>query len=103
MYVVAAMRVSNVLCIRHKLREPFLGLFLGGIGDVAVKAALYKALNEFLEPIRERRAQYEAQPDYVRDVVMEGTRKTRKVADETMRKVREAMKIDYFPGSDLEP
>jgi hypothetical protein len=39
----------------------------------------------------------------VRDIVIEGTRKTRKVADETMSKVREAMKIDYFPGSDLEP
>jgi tryptophanyl-tRNA synthetase len=76
---------------------------IGGIGDVAVKAALSKALNDFLDPIRERRAQYEAQPDYVRDIVMEGTRKTRKVADETMRKVREAMKIDYAPGSDLEP
>jgi tryptophanyl-tRNA synthetase len=76
---------------------------IGGIGDVAVKQALVKVLNDFLDPIRERRARYEARPDYARDVVMEGTRKTRKVADETMRKVREAMKIDYFPGSDLEP
>jgi tryptophanyl-tRNA synthetase len=75
----------------------------GKVGDVEVKQKLIAALNRFLEPIRERRAQYEAQPDYVRDVVMEGTRKTRKVADETMSKVREAMKIDYFPGSDLEP
>lgn len=76
---------------------------IGGIGDVAVKKSLTKALNEFLEPIRERRAQYEAKPEFVREMLMEGTRKTRKVADETMRMVRAAMKIDYFPGTDLEP
>jgi tryptophanyl-tRNA synthetase len=75
---------------------------IGGIGDVAVKRALVKALNEFLDPIRERRAKYEAQPQYVREVLMEGTRRTRQVAQETMRKVRAAMKIDYFPGTDLE-
>src|SRR5205814_7781077 len=50
---------------------------IGGIGDVAVKRALAKALNDFLDPIRERRAHYEQQPDLARDVVMEGTRKTR--------------------------
>jgi tryptophanyl-tRNA synthetase len=75
---------------------------IGGIGDVAVKRALVKALNEFLEPIRERRARYEAQPEYVREILMEGTRRTRQVAQETMRRVRAAMKIDYFPGTDLE-
>ncbi len=76
---------------------------IGGIGDVAVKRSLAKALNDFLEPIRERRAEYEANPSYVHEVLMEGTRKTRKVGDETLRMVREAMKIDYYPGSDLEP
>ena len=70
---------------------------------MAVKRALAKALNDFLDPIRERRAHYEQQPDLVRDIAMEGTRKTRKIADETMRLVRHAMKIDYFPGTDLEP
>jgi tryptophanyl-tRNA synthetase len=76
---------------------------IGGIGDVAVKKALAKALNEFIDPIRERRAQYEGKPELVREILMEGTRKTRKVADETMRLVRHAMKIDYYPGTDLEP
>lgn len=76
---------------------------IGGIGDVAVKRSLTKALNEFLEPIRERRSQYEAKPEFVREVLMEGTRKTKQVADVTMRMVRHAMKIDYFPGTDLEP
>jgi tryptophanyl-tRNA synthetase len=76
---------------------------IGGIGDVAVKRALIKALNEFLDPIREKRAGYESQPEYVREIAMEGTRKALKVAEETMALVRHAMKIDYFPHSDLEP
>lgn len=74
---------------------------IGGIGDVAVKKSLIKAMNDFLDPIRERRAMYDAQPDFVRDVMMEGTRKTRQIGDETMRMVRQAMRIDYFPGTDL--
>lgn len=74
----------------------------GGIGDVAVKRALVRALNDFLEPIREKRTQYEAQPEMVREIIMEGTRKARRVGAETVRMVREAMKIDYFPGTDLE-
>ncbi len=76
---------------------------VGGIGDVAVKRSLANALNDFLEPIRQRRAEIEARPDYVRDVLIEGTRKTKQVGEETMRLVRHAMKIDYFPGTDLEP
>ena len=42
-------------------------------------------------------------PELAKEIIMEGTRKTRKAADETMRLVRHAMKIDYFPGTDLEP
>jgi len=75
---------------------------IGGIGDVAVKRALVKALNDFLEPIREERAKYEDKPDMVREVMMEGTRKARTRGEETIRAVRDAMKIDYFPGTDLE-
>jgi tryptophanyl-tRNA synthetase len=83
--------------------EEFKRLYrIGGIGDVAVKRALIKALNDFLDPIRERRAVYDAQPELVREIMMEGTRKTRETGKETLRLVRHAMKIDYFPGTDLE-
>jgi tryptophanyl-tRNA synthetase len=75
---------------------------IGGIGDVAVKRSLVKALNNFLDPIRERRATYDSNPEMLREIIMEGTRKTRRMGAETMAKVREAMKIDYFPGTDLE-
>lgn len=75
---------------------------IGGIGDVAVKRALVKALNDFLAPIREERAKYENKPEMLREIMMEGTRKARREGEETLRKVRDAMKIDYFPGTDLE-
>lgn len=76
---------------------------IGGIGDVAVKRSLEKVLNDFIGPIRERRAEYEAKPEEVREILMEGTRKARRVGEDTMRMVRHAMKVDYFPHTDLEP
>ncbi|MGA7731327.1 MAG: tryptophan--tRNA ligase [Chloroflexia bacterium] len=82
--------------------EEFKRLYrIGGIGDVAVKRALIKALNDFLDPIRERRTVFEQKPEMVREIVMEGTRRARQRGEETMGLVREAMKLDYFPGTDL--
>ncbi len=69
---------------------------LGTVGDVEVKQKLFAALENFLAPIRERRATYESKPEIVREIVLEGTRRGRGVAQETMREVRAAMKIDYF-------
>jgi len=68
----------------------------GAVGDVEVKQRLFEALARLLEPIRERRAQFEAQPARVREILMEGTRQGRAVAQETMREVRAAMKLTYF-------
>ncbi len=69
---------------------------LGTVGDVEVKQKLFAALDNFLAPIRERRATFESKPEIVREIVLEGTRRARAVAQETMREVRAAMKIDYF-------
>jgi tryptophanyl-tRNA synthetase len=66
------------------------------LGDVAVKRELITALNEKLEPIREKRAQFEAQPDFVWDVLRDGTRRGKERAAGVMEKAREAMKISYF-------
>jgi len=63
----------------------------GKVGDVEVKQKLSKALNEFLEPIRERRSGYEQRPKEVDEILAEGTRQAGKVARETMGMVREAM------------
>ena len=70
----------------------------GTVGDVEVKQRLYDALNHFLTPIRERRAEYEANPKRVYEIIMEGTRRGRELARATMEEVRAAMKIAYKFG-----
>ncbi|HEX2988381.1 MAG TPA: tryptophan--tRNA ligase [Chloroflexota bacterium] len=68
----------------------------GKVGDVEVKKKLAKALNEFLEPIRERRAYYEQNPHLLDEIIQSGSEKVRAVAAETIRQAREAMGIYYF-------
>jgi tryptophanyl-tRNA synthetase len=63
----------------------------GKVGDVEVKQKLARALNDFLEPFRERRAQYEGKPELVEEILMEGTRRMRQEARETLALVRQAM------------
>jgi len=70
----------------------------GKVGDVEVKKKLVKALNDFLAPIRERRAEYDRDEKQIDDVLIEGSRRARRVARETMRQVRQAMKINYLFG-----
>ena len=67
----------------------------GGTAADEVKEKLFKALNAFLEPIRARREQFASKPEHVREIIVEGTRKGRAVAQETMAEVRAAMKISY--------
>jgi tryptophanyl-tRNA synthetase len=67
----------------------------GTVGDVEVKERLFNALNEFLEPIRARRSEFAARRSDVREIVLEGTRKGRALAQQTMGEVRTAMKISY--------
>jgi tryptophanyl-tRNA synthetase len=63
----------------------------GKVGDVEVKEKLIRAINEFLDPIRERRASYETQPGLVEETLRDGIQRMRQESDETMRLVREAM------------
>jgi len=67
----------------------------GKVGDVEVKTKLARALNAYLEPIRERRAQVLSKPDHLREILFEGSRRARLVAAETMTRVRDAVKISY--------
>jgi tryptophanyl-tRNA synthetase len=67
----------------------------GAVGDVEVKAKLAKALNATLEPIRARRRELAARPDYVRDVLADGSKRAREVARATMARVREAVHLRY--------
>ncbi len=68
---------------------------VGTVGDVEVKERLYQALENFIGPIRERRARYAAQRAAVREIMMDGTQRGRAIAQETLAEVREAMKIAY--------
>jgi len=68
----------------------------GKVGDVEVKKDLAIAINNFLRPIREKRDYYEKNPKLVEEALMAGTDNARKIADETMRMVRSAMKIDSY-------
>ena len=68
----------------------------GGLGDVKVKKFLFAVLNDFLTPIRERRAYYEAHPEEVITALAEGTEEARRTAAQTLKEVKQAMQIDYF-------
>ena len=68
----------------------------GKRGCVACKKQLAHNINEFLNPIREKRKYYEQRPELVEKILIEGTNKARKTAKETMKKVKKAMKLDYF-------
>ncbi len=68
----------------------------GQVGDIEVKKYLAKILNNFLDPIRKRRAEYKAQPGLVEKILKEGTEKAREEAQKTLVEVKRAMKIDYF-------
>lgn len=69
----------------------------GKVGDVEVKRKLAAAINAFLTPFRERRAQYEAQPSLIDEVIAAGTARARAEAAETMRRVRDAMGMYRLP------
>jgi tryptophanyl-tRNA synthetase len=65
------------------------------MGDVVVKRALIDCLNDLLEPIRTRRAEFEKDDAYLWDVISDGTRRGRARAGEVMEAVRSAMKLNY--------
>jgi len=67
----------------------------GKVGDVEVKTKLAKALNAHLEPMRARRAELLAKPAALREILFEGSRRARAVAQETMNRVRTAVKLQY--------
>lgn len=67
----------------------------GKVGDVEVKKKLAAALNQHMAPIRERRGELLSKPERLREILHEGSRKARGVAQETMERVRSAVKLKY--------
>lgn len=73
----------------------------GGLGDVKVKKFLIKVLEDELEPIRKRRAEYEKDLDKVFTILEEGTAKAREAGKEKVEEVKKAMGINYFEDEKL--
>jgi tryptophanyl-tRNA synthetase len=67
----------------------------GKVGDVEVKTKLATALNAHLDPIRERRAAVLANPGRLREILLDGSARARRVAVDTLERVRDAVKISY--------
>jgi len=63
----------------------------GRVGDVEVKEKLARALNAFLDPLRERRAEFAAKSGYVERVIYEGTQEVTQIAEETLMMMKKAM------------
>lgn len=73
----------------------------GGLGDVKVKKFLNNVLQAELEPIRNRRREFEKDIPYVYEVLRKGSEAAREVAEQTLNEVRDAMKINYFDDDDF--
>ena len=68
----------------------------GTISCVACKKRLTEKLNQLLEPMHERRLAYQNNPKIIDEILLAGTDRAQKIAEETMKEVRQAMKINYF-------
>jgi len=71
----------------------------GAVGDVEVKERLIRALNAFLDPLRERRQVFAAREGLVEEVLEQGTARAREEAAKTMSLVREAMGLYRLPSA----
>lgn len=63
------------------------------IGCVACKKRLSEKLNEILDPIREKRAYYDAHRDEVREIILSGTKKANEIGAEQMKRIKDAMNV----------
>ena len=73
----------------------------GGIGDGNCKKFLNSVINKMLEPMRQRRHEFEQDIPEIFNILRKGTEQAREVAAHTMDEVRTAMRIDYFDDLDL--
>jgi tryptophanyl-tRNA synthetase len=67
----------------------------GTVGDVEVKEKLAVAINKFLSPMRERAKALENNPEKIEEILKNGVIRGREVTEETLKRVKEAMKINY--------
>ena len=70
----------------------------GKRGCVACKRQLAQNIINYLKPIKEKRKYYEERPELVDEILLKGTKKAQEEAKKTMKKVKEAMMLNYFKG-----
>ncbi len=85
----------------HNLEELKAAYVKGGIGDGLTKKFLNSVLNQFMEPIRQRRHEFEQDIPEIYNILKKGTEQAREVAAQTMDEVRSAMQINYFDDVEL--
>ncbi len=85
----------------HNLDELKAAYTHGGIGDMKCKKLLNNVINRMLDPIRQRRAEYEKDIPEIFSILKKGSDSARETAAQTMDEVRRAMRIDYFEDDDL--
>ena len=90
---VSALLTTAALCSGRTEQEIAEEIGDGGAG--MLKRIVTEAVNGYLAPHRERRAAFEADLDYVRDVLAEGNRRMNEIANATLAEVREAMSMVY--------
>ena len=73
----------------------------GGLGDMKVKRFLNNVLQAELEPIRNRRKEYQKDIPYVYEILKKGSEKAEAVAEKTLQEVKASMKINYFNDQEL--
>lgn len=73
----------------------------GGLGDMKVKRFLNNVLQAELEPIRNRRKEYQKDIPYVYEILKKGSEKAERTAAQTLSEVKAAMKINYFDDQEL--
>jgi tryptophanyl-tRNA synthetase len=81
------------LCLDRDPHEVAAGI--GDAGAAALKSTVTEAVNEFLAPMRARRAAYAREPGLVREVLRAGNVRANAIADQTLAEVREAMGTRY--------
>lgn len=69
----------------------------GQVGDIEVKKHLVKVLNNFLDPIRERRKKYESNDEEIVNLLKEGCSKARDIGEQTLDKIKKVMNMTYLP------
>ena len=73
----------------------------GGLGDMKVKKLLNNVIQEELEPIRQRRREYEKDIPEIYNILKRGSEIAREAAAQTLSEVKSAMRINYFEDMDL--